>query len=73
MANFRPPIPGVTWFDTEAPSRPGWGQRLATLFAWLGIRKRKGCGCAKRAAWIDRHGQTAAAVVAALLLFGVVL
>lgn len=69
---------GVPWGAASQPmsglaSRPGWGQRLATLFAWLGIRKRKGCGCAKRAAWIDRHGPIAAAVVAALLLFGVLL
>lgn len=36
--------------------RPGLGDRLAGFLARLGIRKRPGCGCEERQAWLNRLG-----------------
>lgn len=35
----------------------GLGDRLAALLSRLGIRKRQGCGCEARQAWLNRLGE----------------
>ena len=34
----------------------GLGDRLAAFFQLIGIRKRKGCGCDRRQAWLNAFG-----------------
>lgn len=38
------------------PEPQGLGDRLALFLYHIGIRKWKGCGCAKRQAWLNAAG-----------------
>jgi len=39
----------------QLPAGPrGLGDTIATVLAAVGVKKRKGCGCSKRQAWLNR-------------------
>lgn len=40
----------------SAPRRVGLGDWIAWALAWMGVRKRSGCGCGQRQAKVNRWG-----------------
>lgn len=51
----RSAIPLLPYRRSCAVQRPaGFGDWLARLFGWIGFKQRKGCGCAKRQATLNR-------------------
>jgi len=40
--------------DIQPTGPRGLGDTVATVLAAVGVKKRKGCGCSKRQAWLNR-------------------